>query len=219
MILPLRNPVTLAKELATIDVLSRGRLIVGIGVGYVPGEYEAMGVPFNTRGRRADEYVDALRVLWGEEHPSFHGDFVSFDGIQCRPQPVQRPGPPIHASGMSTAARRRAVGRAEGWYGFFLDLDRTREAIDELAHLHDEVERPSRLGRLEVTITPPPGLIDVETMRRFEDLGVHRLVLMRDFTDMAGAPDSSLRTAILDDMTAMAERFSLSEMETSRGGP
>ena len=74
-------------------------------------------------------------------------------------------------------------------------------------------------GRLEVTITPPPGLIDVDTMRRFEDLGVHRLVLMRDFTDMAGAPDSSLRTAILDDMTAMAERFSLSEMETSRGGP
>ena len=133
MILPLRNPVTLAKELATIDVLSRGRLIVGIGVGYVPGEYEALGVPFNTRGRRADEYVDALRMLWGDEQPSFHGDFVSFDGIQCRPQPVQRPGPPIHASGMSTAARRRAVCAREGWYGFFLDVDQTGEAVDELA--------------------------------------------------------------------------------------
>ena len=114
VILPLRNPVTLAKELATIDVLSRGRLMVGIGVGYVPGEYEAMGVPFHTRGRRADEYVDALRALWGDEQPSFHGDFVSFDGIQCRPHPVQRPGPPIHASGMSTAARKRAVVRARG---------------------------------------------------------------------------------------------------------
>ena len=119
VILPLRNPVTLAKELATIDVLSQGRLMVGVGVGYVPGEYEAMGVPFNTRGRRADEYVDALRVLWGEEQPSFHGDFVSFDGIQCRPQPMQRPGPPIHASGMSSAARRRAVAARRVGTGSF----------------------------------------------------------------------------------------------------
>jgi len=167
LILPLRNPVTLAKELASIDVLSRGRLMVGIGVGYVPGEYEAMGVDFTTRGRQADEYVDALRALWGAEQPSFQGEFASFDGIQCRPQPVQRPGPPIHASGMSTAARRRAVARAEGWYGFFLDLDRTREALDELARLHDEIERPAELGSLEITITPPPGPIDVDTVRRF----------------------------------------------------
>lgn len=210
VILPLRNPVTLAKELATIDVLSRGRLIVGIGVGYVPGEYEAMGVAFTTRGRQADEYIDALRALWGDEQPSFHGEFASFAGIQCRPQPVQRPGPPIHASGMSTAARRRAVARAEGWYGFFLDVDRTREAVDELARLHKEVERPSSLGPLEITITPPPGPIDVETVREFEDLGVHRLVLMREFTDMAGGPDVALRTAILDDMAVVAERFGLS---------
>ena len=211
MILPLRNPVTLAKELATIDVLSQGRLMVGIGVGYVPGEYEAMGVPFNTRGRRADEYVDALRVLWGEEQPSFHGDFVSFDGIQCRPQPMQRPGPPILASGMSTAARRRAVLRAEGWYGFFLDVDQTGEAVDELARLHKEVDRPPDLGALEVTITPPPwSPLDVDTVRRFEDLGVDRLVLMRDFADMSGGPDEALRAAILDDMTAVAERFGLS---------
>jgi probable F420-dependent oxidoreductase len=211
VILPLRNPVTLAKELATIDVLSRGRLMVGIGVGYVPGEYEAMGVPFNTRGRRADEYVDALRVLWGEEQPSFHGDFVSFDGIQCRPQPMQRPGPPILASGMSTAARRRAVARAEGWYGFFLDVDQTGDALDELARLNKEVDRRPELGMLEVTITPPPWTpLDVDTVLRFEDLGVDRLVLMRDFTDMSGGPDDSLRAAILDDMAAVAERFGLS---------
>ena len=108
VILPLRNPVTLAKELASIDVLSGGRLDVGIGVGYVPGEYAAMGIDFHTRGRRADECIGALRSLWHDDQPSFHGEFVSFDGIQCRPQPVQ-PRLPIHASGMSTAARRRAV--------------------------------------------------------------------------------------------------------------
>jgi probable F420-dependent oxidoreductase len=210
VILPLRNPVTLAKELATIDVLSRGRLIVGIGVGYVPGEYEAMGVAFNTRGRRADEYIDALRALWSHEQPSFHGEFASFDGIQCRPQPLQRPGPPIHASGMSTAARRRAVERAEGWYGFFLDVDRTRDAIGELARLQEDVERPASLGPLEITITPPPGPLDADSVRRFEDLGVHRLVLMRDFADMAGGSDAAARARILDDIAGVAKRFSLS---------
>jgi probable F420-dependent oxidoreductase len=210
LILPLRNPVTLAKELASIDVLSQGRLHVGIGVGYVPGEYEAMGVDFTTRGRQADEYIDALRALWGAEQPSFHGEFASFDGIQCRPQPVQRPGPPIHASGMSTAARRRAVARAEGWYGFFLDLDRTREALDELARLHDAIERPAELGALEITITPPPGPIDVDTVRQFEELGVHRLVLMREFLDMAGGPVPATRAAVLDDLADIARRFGLS---------
>ena len=191
VILPLRNPVTLAKELATIDVLSRGRLMVGIGVGYVRGEYEAMGVPFNTRGRRADEYVDALRALWGDEQPSFHGDFVSFDGIQCRPQPMQRPGPPIHRErdvdrGATTRGRRvRRVGTASSSTSIAHG-----EAVDELARLHKEVDRPprSRAAR-DHDHAASRSPIDVDTVRRFEDLGVHRLVLMRDFTDMAGGPD------------------------------
>ena len=128
VILPLRNPVILAKELATVDVLSRGRLMVGIGVGYVPGEYEAIGVPFDTRGHRADEWIDSLRTLWRDDQPEFRGDFASFGGIQCRPQPHRPGGPPILGSGMSTPARRRAVARCEGWYGFFQDLDNTRAA-------------------------------------------------------------------------------------------
>ena len=112
---------------------------------------------------------------------------------------------------MSTAARRRAVERCDGWYGFFLDLDRTREAVEELARLRDEVERPAELGPLEITITPPPGgPIDVDTAQRFEDLGVDRLVLMREFTDMAGGSDAATRARVLDDMADVARRFSLS---------
>src|SRR4051794_5850910 len=189
VLLPMRNPVILAKQLATIDVLSQGRLTVGIGVGYVPGEYETVGVPFHRRGRRADEWIDALRTLWRDDQPELRGDFTSFGGIQCRPQPVQPGGPPILASGMSTAARRRAVTRCEGWYGFFQDLDATRAAIDELTRLAEEVERPAELGRLEITVTPVPGPIDADTVRRYEDLGVDRLVLLQDFKDMAGGPD------------------------------
>jgi probable F420-dependent oxidoreductase len=209
VILPLRNPVVLAKQLASVDVLSRGRLLVGVGVGYVPGEYEAIGVPFEARGRRADDYIDAMRSLWDEEEPTFAGAFAAFSGIQCRPQPVA-PRLPVLASGMSTAALRRAVARADGWYGFFQDLDATGRALNELARLTEEVERPASLGPLEITITPPPGPLDLSMANRFEDLGVHRLVLLRDFTDMAGAPDEAKRDLYRAEMEATAERLGLS---------
>jgi probable F420-dependent oxidoreductase len=208
VILPLRNPVVLAKQLASVDVLSKGRVLVGVGVGYVPGEYEAIGVPFGSRGRRADEYIDAMRALWDQDEPVFSGEFAAFSGIQCRPQPLT-PRLPVHASGMSTAALRRAVARADGWYGFFQDLDATGRALSELARLADEVERPSALGPLEITITPPPGPLDQDTLKRFEDLGVHRVVLLRDFMDMAGGPDPGTRALYLAEMEETAKRLGL----------
>ena len=117
---------------------------------------------------------------------------------------------PTGAAAGSTDLRERDVDRGDGWYGFFLDLDRTRQALDELARLHDEVERPTELGRLEITITPPPGPIDVDTVRQFEELGVHRLVMMREFLDMAHGPVPTTRAAILDDLADIAGRFGLS---------
>ncbi len=209
VILPLRNPVILAKELATIDVLSQGRLEVGIGVGYVSGEFEAIGVPFETRGRRANEWIDALRTLWRDEQPELRGEFASFGGIQCRPQPHRPGGPPIIGSGMATAARRRCVERCDGWYGFYLDPDNTKAAIDELARLGDEVDRPAELGKLEITVTPVPGPIDADVVRRYEDLGVDRLVVVQDFGDMAGGPDAARRGKFLDEMAATAERLDI----------
>jgi probable F420-dependent oxidoreductase len=209
VILPLRQALILAKQLASVDVLSRGRLLVGIGVGYVPGEYEAIGVPFETRGRRADEWIDALRTVWRDDHPELRGEFTSFGGIQSRPRPHRAGGPPILASGMSTAARRRAVARCEGWYGFFLDVDHTREALDELDRLAGEVDRPTDLGELEITITPPPGPVDADTVRRYEDLGVDRLVLVHDWSGMSGGPDAARRGKFLDEMAACAERLDI----------
>jgi probable F420-dependent oxidoreductase len=206
VILPLRNPVILAKQLASVDVLSKGRLLVGVGVGYVPGEYEAIGVPFGTRGRRADDYIDAMRTLWDDDEPQFSGEFAAFSGVQSRPRPAV-PRLPVYASGMSTAALRRAVARADGWYGFFQDLASTKRSLDELARLAGEVERPAVLGALDITVTPPPGAIDNDTVNRFEDLGVHRLVLLHDFMDMAGAPDPARRALFLADMEATADRL------------
>jgi probable F420-dependent oxidoreductase len=204
VILPLRNPLILAKELASLDVLSRGRLLVGIGVGYVPGEYEAIGVPFGTRGVRADEYIDAMRSVWHDDQPRSDGATVAFSGIQSRPRPLQAQGPPILGSGMSRAARRRAIVRADGYYGFFMDLERTAEAMVEFAQLAREFERPAHLPPLEITITPPAGPVDAATVNAYADLGVHRLVLMRDFADLAGAPDGARRNALLGAMEQTA---------------
>ena len=96
ILLAQRQPIVLAKELAGIDVLSKGRLLFGVGVGYVPGEFEALGIPYAERGARVSEHIEVIRTLWTQEQPSFRGRFTSFSGIQSRPLPVQRPHPPIH---------------------------------------------------------------------------------------------------------------------------
>jgi probable F420-dependent oxidoreductase len=194
ILLPQRNPVVLAKELAGIDVLSGGRLLFGVGVGYVPGEYESLGIPFAERGARMDEHIEVIRTLWTEEKPEFSGRFTRFSGIQSRPLPLQRPHPPILVGGMSSAAHRRAVARGNGWYGFFQDLEATQGALRGLEEAAKEIERPSALGKLEISITPP-GPVDADTVKRFEDLGVDRLILMRTMNDMGGSGKSSAGNA------------------------
>ena len=115
VILPLHNPLVLAKEIATLDVLSGGRMIVACGVGNAAAEFEALGVRFDQRGRMADEYLQAMSVLWTEDEPSFDGRFVRFSDVRFEPKPVQKPHPPIWIGGNSPAALRRAA-RWQGWF-------------------------------------------------------------------------------------------------------
>ena len=208
ILLPQRNPVVLAKELAGIDVLSGGRLLFGAGVGYVPGEYETLGIPFTERGARMDEHIEVIRTLWTQEKPAFDGRFTQFSGIQSRPLPVQRPHPPIIVGGMSAAAHRRAVARGNGWYGFFQDLEATAAALGSLADAAKEVERPADLGKLEISITPP-GPVDADTVKRFEDLGVARLILMRGMGDMTRPGDLAARDEVLGFIEKTAREFGL----------
>jgi probable F420-dependent oxidoreductase len=177
IILPLRNPVVLAKELASIDVVSRGRLIVGVGAGYVDAEFAAAGVSLGERGGRMDDSIGALRALWGMERPRHHGRFVSFDGIDAHPRPIQRPGPPIVVGGEARAGLVRAVTMADGWYGFYLDLAETRHCLEELREVAAVHERPPDLGPLELTVTPR-GTFDRRAAEEFAELGVHRIVLL-----------------------------------------
>ena len=177
VILPQRNPVVLAKELASLDVLSGGRLLFGLGAGYLRPEFDAVGARFDDRGARTDEYIDAIRALWTQPSPRFDGPTVRFAGIDARPRPAQKPHPPILIGGHSASAFRRAVARGNGWYGFLRDLDTAKRDLEGLARAATEVARPAELGSLEVSITPPPRT-DLDAAQRYRDLGVARLTLL-----------------------------------------
>jgi probable F420-dependent oxidoreductase len=181
IILPQRQPVLLAKQLTSIDVLSSGRLIVGFGVGYLQAELSALGASMADRGAMTDEHLAAIRVLWDEPPPEFAGRFVSFGGVIQRPRPVQRPHPPIIIGGESAAAYRRAR-QCDGWYGWELRPDQVPE-----------------LDGLEITITPP-GPLDAELVDRYADAGVHRLVVQPP--DTTGAS----MDALIDHIAALSAR-------------
>jgi probable F420-dependent oxidoreductase len=198
IILPQRNPVVLAKELASVDVLSRGRLICGVAAGYLRPEFDAVGATFSDRGARCDEYMDVLRALWSEEKPSFAGRTVRFQGIDAHPRPVQKPHPPLVVGGTSAPALARAVARGNGWYGFLRDLDAATSDLAGLAAARREVERRAALGTLEISVTPPPRL-DLDGARRYQDIGVDRLVLLphaRDEGTLLGWVDETAETLL-----------------------
>ena len=177
LLLPQHEPLLLAKELATLDVLSGGRLMVGIGVGWSEEEYQALGISYNDRGARADEYLAAMRVLWTEDRPVYHGKYVSFEGVQAYPHPIQQPHPPIITGGRATAVIRRTIEQANGWYGYAYNLEEAAAAISQIREAARRYQRPDSLGELEISIAPTIP-IDKETAQRFADLGVHRLIFI-----------------------------------------
>jgi len=173
-----RNAVVLAKETASVDQLSKGRLLFGIGAGYLPQEFEALGIKFSERGARTDEYIDAIRELWISEQPEFSGQFVNYKGIQSRPLAFQKGGPPVIVGGTSNAAYRRAIQKGQGWYGFALDVESSQKSVDTLKTLSKTTNRDSALGELEISITPRARLTD-ELVKQFEEMGVSRLILLQ----------------------------------------
>jgi probable F420-dependent oxidoreductase len=197
IIVPQRNPVVLAKELASLDVLANGRLIFGIGVGYLEPEFRAIGAPFEQRGAVTDEYVEAMQALWTQDRPAYKGRFAAFDKVQAHPQPTQRGGPPIVVGGRTAAAFRRAVTRGHGWYGFGLDVEGAEKALVGLREAAARAPRPAALGPLELSLTPRGFGLDRATAERYAALGSHRLILrppkdldvagLEDFVRRAGA--------------------------------
>ena len=179
IILPQRNPLVLAKELASLDELSGGRLIFGIGAGYLEPEFRALGIPFRDRGARTNDYLAAIRAIWTQPQPTYHGQFISFEHVQAHPRPQRSI--PVVVGGHTPYTYRRSVEQANGWYGFDVGLEGTgRDLASCLAGVADALKRynrPQELGRLEISITPPPGTITLERARQYADLGVDRLII------------------------------------------
>jgi probable F420-dependent oxidoreductase len=175
LLVPEHNPVLLAKQAASLDALSGGRLTVGVGIGWSREEFAALGVPFERRAERAAEYVAAMRVLWREDLASFAGEFVTFENVRVNPKPVRGRRVPVVVGGNSDAALRRVAAWGDGWYGFNLaGVEVVRERVAVLEELCRELDRDVRDLRLAVALEAgEPG--DVSAL---EDLGVTELVVV-----------------------------------------
>lgn len=183
LVLPLRGPVQLAKEAATLDVLSGGRLVLGVGAGYVESEFSAVGVPLERRRARFREYIKALRALWVMETPVFDGEFVRFDGIDAYPRPVQAGGPRLVLGGAGPLALKDAAELGAGWYGFGQTPEQVVEARDVMLRHAESLGRD--LGDFEIVVTPRMRL-DAELVRAYERAGVGQLVVSAEDSSFEG---------------------------------
>ncbi|MEW1567420.1 LLM class F420-dependent oxidoreductase [Streptomyces sp. NPDC093509] len=174
LLLPEHNPIIVAKQAATLDVLSSGRFSLGVGVGWSAEEFEALGVPFTGRGRRTDEYIDVMRTLWADDPASFTGEFTRFDGIRVNPKPLRRGRLPMLAGGNSSTALRRAVSHADGWYGFNLPV------VDVAEHVATLAEQCALHGRSFAELTIAVALSDgvPEDLPKLEATGVTEVVVV-----------------------------------------
>jgi probable F420-dependent oxidoreductase len=191
LILPQRNPVVLAKEVATLDVLSGGRVLLGVGIGWLEEEFDVLGVPFADRARRTEEYVEAMRALWSQDLPTYAGDTVSFTEAISRPRPVDRRVPVI-VGGHSPAAARRAGRIGDGFFPAKGDLP---ALVDELRKAADEAGRDA--DAIEITWTGAKviggGEAAIDEIGRLAELGVGRLVIPPLSYDPAGIGEALAR--------------------------
>jgi probable F420-dependent oxidoreductase len=172
LILPQRTPALLAKEVATLDLLSGGRVTLGVGVGWLEEEFDALGVPFEHRGARTDEYIEALRALWDEGESTYHGRFVDFERAKSYPKPVQPGGIPIAVGGHTPAAARRAGRLGDEFFPGVATIEQLEPLLDVMrAAATDAGRDPDAIG---VTAM---GATDADSVKRFADRGVTRMVI------------------------------------------
>jgi probable F420-dependent oxidoreductase len=164
-----------AKQAASLDQLSDGRLTLGVGVGWSREEFDALGVPFARRGARTREYVAAMRAIWRDDPASFDGEFARFDRIRVNPKPVRDTGIPVVLGGNSDAALRRVAAWGDGWYGFYLpDADTVAERVAFLRERCRQIGRdPAELSLAVAMQSPRPD--DVEAL---VGLGIDELVIV-----------------------------------------
>lgn len=214
-VVPLHHPLMLAKQVVSLDRVSGGRLLFGVGVGYLGPEFAALGVPLEERATRMDDHLDAMAAVWRGGVTSYQGRHVAFTGMRAEPPALDPAGPPLHVGGYVASSYRRAVTRGHGWYGFALDPAATEGALDALRDAGDRHERPAELGPLEISITPPPNVtLDDETLAAYAALGVTRLIAL---PPRAGARDADAQVRFLEELGARIEGHPDLEAATAGG--
>ncbi len=183
LILPQRNPVVLAKELATMDRLSGGRMMLGVGLGWLREEAEAVGTGFDDRAERAEESIGAMRALWRDDVASFAGKHVAFSRVRCSPKPLQPGGVPIVIGGHSKAAARRAGRIGDGFFPLGATLDRLVDLRAELAASARAAGREP--DQIEITCLGP---VDPDAARGYAAEGVARMVVFAPSGDLDALP-------------------------------
>jgi probable F420-dependent oxidoreductase len=182
LILPEHNPVELAKRAATIDRLSGGRLLLGVGVGWLKEEFDALGVPWEHRGARTDEYIQVMRTLWAADEATFTGRFVRFHRARCYPRPVQVPGIPIIIGGHTEAAAARAGRIGDGFYPPAVPPEQIAELLRIMKRSAEEADRDP--ARIEITAGAGQDC-DADTVKCYQDLGVTRIMVSLPTQDPA----------------------------------
>lgn len=179
-VLPMRNPVIIAKELASLDVLSEGRLIFGVGVGWWSEEFAMLGVPFERRGARTDEYIQLMKKLWTEDNPSFHGEFWQIEEVGFAPKPVQKPHPPIWVGGDVEATLRRAGRLGDAWHAIDFPPPQLAEMYARVRGYAEEAGRdPKAVAltlRLQMSATEDAKAA-AERLKSYLDVGVSHIAL------------------------------------------
>jgi len=166
------DPIVLAKEVASVDQLSNGRLIFGIGGGWNAEEMENHGTPFNRRWKVLRERIAAMKAIWTQEAAEYHGEFVNFDPIWCYPKPLQKPYPPIVLGTLSAKGLKRVVDYCDGWIPVGGTVQDLPAAIRELHALAEQAGRPKH--ELPVSIFGAPG--EESTLRQYQEMGLERAV-------------------------------------------
>ncbi len=185
-LVPQRNPVYTAKEVATVDWLSNGRLDFGVGVGWLAEEFAALGAPFEHRGTRTVEYLEVMKSLWCDEVSSYDGRFYTLPECRQNPKPVQKPHPPIYFGGESDAALRRVARMGQGWFGFGLAPDAAAERIAALEKLLEA--QGGRRSDVDVVVSPYLHPTTSDDVARYHAAGVDQLVVLGAARDAEGLP-------------------------------
>jgi probable F420-dependent oxidoreductase len=188
LVAPEHHPLQLAKRLATVDVVSAGRMRLGVGVGWMREELEALGIDFATRGARTDELIEALRVVWTDDEPTFHGRFFSFERAVSRPRPVQAGGVPIHVGGHSRAAARRAGRMGDGFQPLGLDDEALTDRLAAVRAAAEEAGRDS--AAIELSLGGVLGVTDAAAIAAAEAAGATRMVISTAQADLAELTDA-----------------------------